>query len=81
MKVGTVRNIKFWSLTNAIGPNLGVIFDVDCEEIALCRVVLREDGTKKWQFVNSICRTESAIECLSMCEMDDVTIIKNKGVK
>lgn len=72
MKVGSIRKIKFWSLE--------YYFNCDYEVQALCRIVLREDGTKMWQFVHSRLYTEQDADCLSMCLIEDVKII-TKEVK
>lgn len=48
--------IKFWSLRNGLGPNLGVIFDIDTEVVRVCRRVLCRDSWNdsgwKWQLVS-----------------------------
>ena len=43
--------IKFWSLRNGIGENMGVIFDIDREVTRQVRRVLVPNGWK-WQLVN-----------------------------
>lgn len=40
--------IKFWSLRNGVGPNLGVINDIDTKVVRECYRVKTEDGWK-WQ--------------------------------
>lgn len=43
--------IKFWSLRNGVGSNLGVINDIDTEVVRKCRRVL-DCGEWKWQLVD-----------------------------
>jgi len=43
--------IKFWSLRNGLGSNLGVIYDIDTEVTRKCRRVLCASGWK-WQLIN-----------------------------
>lgn len=43
--------LKFWTLRNSIGPNLGVIFDCDAQVVRKCRRVRTSDGWK-WQIVD-----------------------------
>lgn len=43
--------IKFWSLRNGLGRDLGVIYDIDTEVVRTCRRVLCKGGWK-WQLVN-----------------------------
>jgi hypothetical protein len=73
MKVGSIRKIKFWSLEYYDGQ-----FSSDREVQAVCRIILREDGTKMWQLVNADLYTEQDEDCLSMCDIEDVELITCK---
>lgn len=56
-------NIRFWSLRNGLGSNLGVVFDIDTEVIRKCMRVLCEEGWK-WQIVeyNTISEWDYVVE-------------------
>lgn len=56
-KLGRTVKIKFWSLRNELGNNLGVIFDTDKVVERECRRVRTEDGWK-WQIkgLNQLCK-------------------------
>ena len=43
--------IKFRSLRNGLGANMGVIFDIDTDVVRKCRRVRCDDGWK-WQLVD-----------------------------
>ena len=51
MKVGQTKKLTFGVLRNGLSDGLGVIFDIDTEITRNCRVVLDEDGCKKWQII------------------------------
>lgn len=51
MKAFQTKKLTFGALRSELGSNLGVIFDVDTEITRNCRVVIGEDGLKKWQII------------------------------
>ena len=72
-KMYAPTNIKFWSLRDGLGANLGMVNDIDTEVTRKCRRVKCEDGWK-WQIVNF-----SSISDWDYCAFSDKETLDNYG--
>ena len=85
IKVRQVKRIRFNSLRDTIGCNLGVCCDTDTLVTRKCRVVVGECGLK-WQLVKDdeykfhYCN-ETDQECLDNHELNDVEVVSSPIIK